>query len=283
MHTPGWSLATLLLTAPALFAQAPQARPGAQPAAPPGQPAAAAPPADPRLDTLLLQWEQRMKAIQALDAKVERHETDPLTNAVTVFHGTARFLRDGYRADLYLVKKTNPQVYERFLCTGPYLYEFRPKDKLVRAHALPQRAPGQPPVDDNFLGFLFGMEAREAKRRYDLRLVDPKVPDPHYYYLLVRPRFPADQAEFTEARVVLFQKTLLPAQMIFVPTNGTEVKWNILSLDPAAPLGPQHFQKPKLPDDWKLIDVPPPNQGLQPRPGAIPTAAPPTKVRPSGG
>jgi TIGR03009 family protein len=225
-----------------------------------------------------------MKTIQALEAQVRRYETDPLTSAKTVFYGWVRFLRPD-RADLYLVKETNPpqnpqqpQQYERFLCTGRLLYEFRPKDQIVRVHQLPQRAPGQPALDDNFLGFLFGMEAREAKRRYDLRLVKQ---DQWYDYLIVRPLMPADKAEFTEARLVLYNRSqpnaFLPRQMIFIPANGTEITWEVMQITPNAPLGPLNFEKPRLLPGWKFVDVPPP--GAVPGPAAMP---PPSKVRPSG-
>ncbi len=283
MRTPGWSLATWLLLAPALLAQQQPAGTGGLPTPP-----AAPNPAQTDLDKLLQQWEQRMKSIQALEAVISRTEKDALTGVETVYEGWARFLRAGYRADLYLQKKnSNPPVYERFLCTGAALYEFRPKDKLIRIHQLPQRGPGQPAVEDNFLGFLFGMDAREAKRRYNLAL---KGQDQHYYYVSVRPLFQADAAEFTEARLALYKPTMLPAQMVFIPPNGNELTWNIARINPAAQLGPLQFQKPQLPAaDWKYVEVPPPappgppaNFGAPGNPGA-PAGPPPSKVRPSGG
>ena len=42
-------------------------------------------------------------------------------------------------------------------------------------------------ANDNFLSFLFGMRAAEAKRRYDLKL---EREDQHYYYIMVLPRLP---------------------------------------------------------------------------------------------
>src|SRR5437868_1250785 len=122
MRTPGWSLVTLLIVAPALLAQQPAAAPA--PAAPPPSP-----------------------------------------------------------ANAQLVRPP------------------RPREKVIRIHTLPQRAPGQPAVDDNFMGLLFGMSAQEAQRRYELTVMKQ---DQWYYYLSVKPRLAADRAEFTEARLALW-------------------------------------------------------------------------------
>src|SRR5690349_16922236 len=120
MRFPGWSIATLLLVAPGLSAQQ------AQPPRLVDQPAQTPPlnvPANDPLPTLLRDWEARMKSIQSIEATVIRTETDDITKAKDVFEGTAKFLRPD-RADLYLKKRGAPEVYERFLLTGTYLYEF---------------------------------------------------------------------------------------------------------------------------------------------------------------
>ena len=152
MRSPGWSLPIVLLTASAAVAQQPQPAPPLNPGA-----------SDP-LPGLLQQWEQRMKGINSIQATIVRTQTDSVTNDKRVFEGTAKLLRPD-RADLHLKMKDNPQIYERFLLTGTYLYEFVPKQQLIRVHTIPQRAPGQPALDDNFLGLMFGMSAQETRRR----------------------------------------------------------------------------------------------------------------------
>jgi TIGR03009 family protein len=267
MRFPGWSLTTLLLIAPAL---------PAQPQQPPQTPPLNVP-ANDKLQTLLRDWEARMKSIQSIEATVIRTETDDVTKAKEVFEGTAKFLRPD-RADLYMRKQGNPEAYERFLLTGPFVYEFLPKQKVIRAHQLPQRAPGQPAVDDNFMGLLFGMSAQEAQRRYDLTLTGQ---DGNYYYLNVLPRLPADKAEFTKARLALYAagspRAYLPREIQFVQPNGNSIAWDIPKIDANAPLRATDFVKPQVPRDWKLVTVPPPAAAVAP-PGP-----PPTKVRPSGG
>lgn len=287
MRSLVWSATALLIVHSIALAQQPPARPAAPPALQPqaqrGQPQQAPPAAvpplnqsDPKLDALLVQWEQTMRRIQAIDASVIRTETDGVTGTKEEFEGRARLLRPD-RADLYLVKKGKPDVFERFVVTGVSLYEFKPKEKIVRVHALPQRGPGQAAFDDNFLGLLFGMSAQEAKRRYDMKLVKS---DQYYHYLIVKPLLPGDKAEFTEARLVLWVQSMLPREISFVQPNGSPIKWDIARIDPNARLGPTDFQKPKL-DGWQVINVPPPAAPLMtPLPNNGPA---PTKVRPSGG
>ena len=103
---------------------------------------------------------------------------------------------------------------------------FSPPNKVIRIHELPPRAPGQPAMDNSFLSFLSGMDASEAKRRYELKLVDNPA-DKWWHYLSVKPRLAADQAEFQEARVVLHSQAqpafaLLPKQMTLIQPNGND-------------------------------------------------------------
>src|SRR5262249_3594415 len=143
-----------------------QAQPGAPPAANPG-----------RLDALLVAWEQKMQSVQSLSAECTRTTVDKTYKSTDVFEGKALYVNPD-RASLYMVKKNKPDVYERFLCTGTFLYEYVPANKIVRVHALPPRKPGQV-ADNNFLSFLFGMKAEEAKRRYQLSLAQE---DQHWVY-----------------------------------------------------------------------------------------------------
>src|SRR5205823_8314147 len=128
-------------------------------------------------------------------------------------------------------KPGNPQVYRRYLCTGNYLYDFAPKEKRIRAYPLPQRGAGQPIVDNTFIGFLAGMSATEAKRRFTLSFVtsdkNPTGEDQWYVYIEVKPLFPEDKAEFSKARIALLKSTMMPREMQFVPPTGAVVKWEV--------------------------------------------------------
>jgi TIGR03009 family protein len=275
MLRPRWTVTTLLLFAPALAAQQPAApvRPTGQ--QPPAPPPVALDPAKNRLDALLLQWEARMKGVQGLVAECVRTETDDVDKTQVVFQGTAKFLRPN-RALLYMQKKSNPDIYERYICTGTFLYEYRPQNKLVRIHQLPAPPPGgQQVVEDNFLAFLFGMKAEEAKRRYTITLMGE---DQNYVYLQIIPNYAADKADFSKARLALFNTTFLPREVSFQQPNGTIVKWDVPRIDTSAPLSPGDFNPVPVAKDWKQEVVRPADV-----PGAAPGALPPSKVRPSGG
>lgn len=230
-------------------------------------------PSNNRLDQLLLQWEQKMQGVQSLVARIKKTETDDLTKTTVEGVGYVKFSKPD-RADLYVARSNNPQVYERFLCTGNYLFEFQPKQNLIRVHSLPKRAPGQPLVDNSFVGFLAGMGAAEAKRRFDMALVKE---DQHYAYIIVKPLRQEDKAEFSEARLALLKSTMMPREMHFVPPDKNSIKWDIVSVDVNAQVPATDFAPPQMKQY--------PGWQMQQMPAAGPPAAinpPPTKVRPNG-
>ncbi len=258
-----WTLATTIGLAGASSAQPPAPSPA--PVAPAD--------AGKRLDELLTQWEQRMKGLNALVAVLKRTEIDNVAKTKEEYRGQLKFLRPD-RADLTMQKTTNPQVYERFLSTGNFLFQFDPKQKVIRAYPLPQRAPGQPAMDNSFVGFLAGMSAAEARRRFDLTLLKE---DQWYAYIEVKPRLADDKAEFSLARLALLKSTMMPAEMQFVPPNNSVIIWTIEKIDTNAAVAAADFAAPQLkqmPPGWQMQQMPPP--------GAPTNNIPPTKVRPVG-
>jgi TIGR03009 family protein len=292
MRCFGWSLAIVLITALIAPAQAPTLNPAGQ--KPPNQPPAAAiPPGTPaaptgnRLDAILLSWETSMKGVESLVAPVRLTEVDDVTKTSEVFDGQIKFLRPN-RADLYVAKTSNPQLYKRYLCSGNYLYDFSPREKRIRAYPLQQRAAGQQVVDNTFIGFLAGMSAQEAKRRFDLKLVtSPKNPageDQWYAYIQVEPRTPEDKAEFSVARIALLKSTMMPREMQFVAPNGAVSKWEVGTIltNAASQLKALDFVGPqKAPAGWTMEMMPPPGPPGGP-PANTPPQPPPSKVRPQG-
>ncbi|MBY0522507.1 MAG: TIGR03009 domain-containing protein [Gemmataceae bacterium] len=267
---------TGLLLAPAVYAQQPippiQSPPAA--AQPPAnaQPPAAQPPAannPARLDQLLNRWEQEMKNIQTLTADLNRTMLDKTYQGTDVFTGTAKYMKPNL-AMLELQKKSNAQVFEKYICSGTFLYEWVPGNKVIRAHELPPPKAGQV-GDDNFLSFLFGMKAEEAKRRYDLKLVKE---DQWYVYIEVLPRFPADKVDFQKARLVLNQSNFLPRQVWFEQPNGNEITWDIPKIQSGTQIKREDFAPPAtLPQGWNIIRVPRAD-------AAAPAGQPPRIVRP---
>src|ERR1700687_4725496 len=139
---------------------------------------AALDPTHERLDALLLRWEQEMAKIQSVVAETVRSSIDTTFQVAEVYEGTAKYMKPNL-AMLEMTQKGKPQQFEKYICTGSFLYEYVPSEKVIRVHEMPPSKPGQV-SDDNFLSFLFGMKAEEAKRRYELKLVGE---DKWYIYI----------------------------------------------------------------------------------------------------
>jgi TIGR03009 family protein len=256
------ALAGVFLCCTALNAQQPPAQAPAVPALNPRD----------RLDSLLMQWETRMKSVQTLKATIRRERDDKVFRTRDLFEGEAKYMRPNL-ALLDLRRKDRPNVYEKYICTGTYLYEFNVENREIRYHELPPPKPGQV-ADDNFLSFVFGMKAEEAKRRYDLRLLDS--PDKYYHYIEILPRYPADKSDFQKARLVLTQTTLLPRMLTFIEPNGNQITWDIPVIETGIPLDRREFERPTLPPGWQLKKMPKAN-AAGPAPGED---LPPRVVRP---
>jgi TIGR03009 family protein len=242
------ALAALVLSAGVARAQQQQ-----PPAAAPADPAAAQ-----ALDRHLLRWEQEMQRVQTLAAVLNRIEKDKTFETVQKYSGYAQYLKAGAGptalnlAMLEMRHEGKSDIAEKFICTGTFLYQFLPAQKEIRAYELPKPRPGQV-AEDNFLTFLFGLKAAEAKRRYDLRLVKE---DQWYVYVEINPRAPQDRADFQRARLVLNKDNFLPRQLWFEQPNGSEVTWDIPRIQVNAALNRADFDKPRTPPGWRLTEVP---------------------------
>lgn len=209
------------------------------------------------LDKVLADWEKAMTSLQSLSMNCERITKDKVFQTTDKFKGTAKFLKaakpnQGSRASLELKKEVNGKLdetrFEKYICTGTFLYEFDPANKVIRVHDMPAPKQGQV-ADDSLLTFLFGMKAAQAKQRYDLVYVPAS--DKWYHYIKVLPKQASDKADFQEARLALLQTNSLPAQVWFLHANGNEVTWNFKT-DPKAEPRASDFEAPALPKDWKV-------------------------------
>lgn len=246
------SLAALLF-ATSVHAQLPPQPP--QNTTPPmAVPPAAAAPAAPnpaRLDQMLQRWEQEMKNVQSLSADLHRTTRDKTFGRDEVFTGTAKYMKPNYA--VLEMKKKDSDLFEKYLCSGQFLYEYVPAVKKIRVHELPQPKAGQV-SEDNFLSFLFGMKAEEAKKRYDLRLVKE---DQYYVYIEILPKFPADKVDFQKARLILSVSNYLPRQVWFEQPNGNEITWDVPKINAGVSLPKTDFQPPtQLPAGWTMEKMP---------------------------
>jgi TIGR03009 family protein len=224
------------------------------------------------LDALLVQWETKMKAVETLSANVVRTRDNKTFPSREVYEGQAQYMKPNL-ALLDLRMKGQPSKFERFVSTGTYFFEYVPANKEIRFRELPPPKPGQA-GDDNFLSFLFGMKAEEAKRRYDIKFMGPGQ-DQYYYYLEIAPRSAADKQDFQKASLALTKGTMLPRLLIFTEANGDRVQWDLPSIESGARLNRQSFERPPLPPGWRFVRVAPLDAGPEQAP-----SVPPRVVRP---
>jgi len=250
MRVSVFAVALLLAIAFGADAQTPPAGNAAPPAGAPNATSA-------KLDAIMLKWEQEMVKIQTLAANLNRTDKDKSFGNTTKFSGSAQYMKVGSGAAvrnlaaLELKEDGKADYAEKFVCTGTYLYAFQPKQKEIKAYELPKPKPGQV-ADDSFLGFLFGMKADEAKRRYALSLAKE---DNWYVYVDIVPRTREDKAEFARARLVLNKDSFMPRQLWFEHLNGNEVTWDIPQLRSGVDLDRRLFDQPKLPPGWKFQTI----------------------------
>jgi TIGR03009 family protein len=242
------ALAGLLLWQSAGRAQQPPSNPPATPAQPP---AAALDPAHDPLDAVLVNWESAMKKVDTLAAQCSRIEDNKTFQVTKAFVGTAKYMKPNLGM-LEMYQKDKPENFEKIVVSGPTIYQYIPAQKEIRQHHLPAPKSGQV-GDDNFLSFLFGMKAEEAKRRYELKLTKE---DQYYFYVGITPRLDADKADFRTARLVLNKDSLMPRQLWFEQPNGDTITWDFPKIESGLRLNPAEFTKPAVPQGWKMVDQP---------------------------
>jgi TIGR03009 family protein len=239
MRTPVLAVSAALLGGALVLAQ--------QPTAPPQ-----AAPNSAQLTQILQNWERVMNSINSLTAELTRKQEDKTWATTKVFEGHAKFLKPNM-ASLKMTNKADPNDFEQYVLNGTEVCAYAPQSKVIRVHKMPPPKAGQQ-QDDNFLQFLMGMKAADALRRYELALL-PGTPETEawYYYVRVLPRTPADKADFTQARLVLWKNTFLPAQLWFEQPNGNTVTWDFTKMNTSQQLQPQEFQRPTPPPGWQLV------------------------------
>lgn len=238
------------------------------------QPGGAPPDNSRKLDQVLAGWEKAMTTLTSFRAACHRTTLDKALGATDVFEGSALFLKGAgakqpSRASLELFKKGRPEVFDKYVCTGDFLYEYAPASKVIRIHEMPRSRLGQI-GDDSFLTLMFGMKAADAKARYTMIY---RGGDKWYHYIQVLPRDPRDKVDFTEARLSLWEKSLLPRQIWYRQPNGNEITWDFPKIETNVRVPLNAFDSPRPPQGWRI-------ERVQPRPVANNTPRPPSKVRP---
>jgi TIGR03009 family protein len=214
---------------------------------PPAQAVPALDPAHNRLDALLLRWEQELNKIQNLEAQVVRTDKDRTFGQVVVLKGVAKYKKPNLGL-LQLVKVGGkPEEFEKFICTGTYLFQYSPATKIIWVHELPRPKPGQV-ADANFMALIFGMRAADAKARYNLQLTKE---DENWIYIQVTPTRAEDKADFQRAQLVLNAKTFLPRRLWFEGVNQNEQTWDLPAVNTNAQIDAREFAAPEAPPGWR--------------------------------
>jgi TIGR03009 family protein len=240
------------------------ARPPATPDVPPrvASPAPAVPeppppePVHSRAEDILAHLEKALAKVESLQVTCTRTRYDPTLATTEVFEGTFKFARgtrpgQGPRASLEMRKKGSPDVYEKHVLNGTTLYEFAPKQREVRVHQLPQVL--SDPPGKQLLRLLFGMEALEARKHFELTLTPAPPNDRWYIYVKIRPRDQSGRGHFTRARLVLMRGTYLPRQLWIEESNGKEDTWDFPRVIDGAAIPEAEFAAPALPTGWRLV------------------------------
>lgn len=221
---------------------------------------ASAQPAPENLDSVLRGWEKAMTDLKSFVAVVERTSLDKALGAKDDHKGYAMFMKaankdDSSRARLELAKLKNPAVFEKFICTGTFLWEYAPANNTIRVHTMPDNKKGGI-GQESFLSFLFGMGAEEAKKRYDLTHVAPNPPDKFYHYILIKPKLEHDKTDFIEARLSLFRTNNLPAQIWYLQPQKNEITWTFKDLQINVQIPLRYFE-PDTPKGWRVERIQP--------------------------
>jgi TIGR03009 family protein len=204
----------------------------------------------------LAQWEREMTAVKTIGGECKRIDVNRVSNSQVELTGEVKCMkRDAgggqveKLATLRLTRKDNPNVYERYVCTGDRLYRFSPQEKILFIHKLTGQA-----TDDNFIDFLFQFKAEALKKRYEVTLVRPE--DPNYIYFELKPRRDEDKVEFQRARLCLFKTNYLPCYLWFEEPNGNHHQWDLSKVkanDPA--VRATDFVAPDKPAGWDVKEV----------------------------
>jgi TIGR03009 family protein len=238
---------------------------------PPAPPSAGTPE---QLNECLANWERQMTVVQSFIATVSRTDVKKVRNQNTVLTGEVRCMKKdagGGKVDklalLHIAEKDNPKSYEKFVCTGDVVYWFSPRESVIYYKKLRDKM-----ADDSFLNFLFEMKADSLRKRYDLTLVFPKGPDDptlkHYVYIDIKPRKEEDKVEFQRARLVLFRRDYMPAQLWFEEPNGDHHTWNLSDIKANdAGVKATDFVAPEKPAGWKLEEAK--DKEPEPRPRVV--------------
>lgn len=118
---------------------------------------------------------------------------------------------------------------ERWICTGKEVLTINDEAREYEVFPLPPDLQGQNIINGP-LPFLFGLKADEAQQRFDMELLSNEAATA---LILAKPLRPDDQANYSEARILLDKTTFLPkAVRLLDPSGNRETRYWFDGLKP---------------------------------------------------
>jgi TIGR03009 family protein len=163
---------------------------------------------------------------------------------------------------------------DHWVCDGKSVYEYRPSQQQVVEHPIPPQLQGQAIVDGP-LPFLFGADPAKLIERYWMRIDQEQNKDPAQIWLIAKPKFQAQAADFTEVDVILDRQALLPKYMQVVMPNKSRHMYIFdiqnSSTNNALDRIQALFERPRVPFGWKrVVENLPLQQAAAPQPAPAP-------------
>jgi len=201
MRSSFWAVMGLVLlsTTSALQAQAPGGPPQQ-----PGRPPAVSPEQQKMLEGVLASWEADAKTLKSLFVQFVIEETDPTFKSKTKLFGEAKVLKMptgqyGLRLEIFNLDRNGQpdpnSIKEKYVCSGVWFYTLDYSSKIITARSL---ATQNMKPDDGPFAFLFGMKAIDARKRFEMFIIQQ---DQHYTWIRIKPLTPQDQRDFAEAQL----------------------------------------------------------------------------------
>ncbi len=256
------------------------------------------------LDKVLVKWEESSKTIQTFKCAFDRWDFDKVNGPASdrylfaTAEGELKY-KEPDHGDYVVTKVLQfvppagpppdpkkpvpvkyaaaPNAEERWVCTGKSLYQFDFPAKVLRQVQLPPQMQGAA-IADGPIPFVFGAKAEKVKKRYWLKDITPPEKAKDEIWLMARPRWQQDAANFQEVWVILAVNDFLPhAVQVFLPGGQ---QWKVyqfknMKLNSAWEKFKGEFAEPSTPRGWKLV-VEKPDE--KPQDGKVPAANQARKV-----
>lgn len=199
-------------------------------------------PVDPALEQLLLEWETQSAKIQTLQCTFTKYRYNHKFNVEYRADGDVKFQapdrgvylqtpatitssmkgrsKDAKGNEIKKPYALKPDDAQHWVCTGQQVYMIDKAKKTFDVAPIPKDIQGQNIVNSP-LPFLFGMKAKDAKRRFSLKLLSQN-PDRHEIMIRAIPKTREDAQNYQQAIILLDDTNFTPKAVKLVDPTGNE-------------------------------------------------------------